>query len=283
MASGRPRRGTLPDNSNIDTSQLQPAPNGAFSTDKNTPLPTGNAHWTREDEEKLISYLWDHHSEGDGYNFKTSPTWTGAAAHLNKSITKGGAKNSAGCKGKWALFKKLYDLVELVKLQSGWTWTHAGGTCITAETASTWNDFVKKNKDVARFRNKGWVHLAAVAPFMVGKPMKGTHVFRASQVVVPLPINEEFFPQSDGQMTPPAQEDNGRYSPTWGDFDEDEDESSSPSPIPETPRTPASVAPPALLQLEVIRPRRKLSSQAPLRSPTSVFLSTASGTLFVRH
>ncbi|KAJ6563486.1 hypothetical protein B0H10DRAFT_2239418 [Mycena sp. CBHHK59/15] len=58
---------------------------------------------------------------------------------------------------------------------------------ITGETASTWDDFVQKNKDVARFRNKGWVHLAAVAPFMAGKPPKGTHVFRVSQGVVPLP------------------------------------------------------------------------------------------------
>ena len=98
MASGRPRRGTQPE----DTSQLHPAPNVTSSADKNAPLPTGNAHWTKEDEEKLISYLWDHRSEGDGYNFKTSPTWKGAATHLNQSITKGGAKNSAGCKGKWA-------------------------------------------------------------------------------------------------------------------------------------------------------------------------------------
>ncbi|KAJ7933306.1 hypothetical protein B0H13DRAFT_2306983 [Mycena leptocephala] len=127
MASGRPCCGTLQDNSNSDTSRMNPAPNGTSSAGKNAPLPTGNAHWTKEDEEKLISYLWDHRSEGDGYNFKISPTWKGVAAYLNQSITKGGAKNAAGCKGKWASFKKLYDLVELVKSQSGWTWTDAGG------------------------------------------------------------------------------------------------------------------------------------------------------------
>ncbi|KAJ6491514.1 hypothetical protein DFH09DRAFT_822892, partial [Mycena vulgaris] len=125
--------------------------------------------WTRDDENKLITYCWDHRAEGgDGCNFKTSLTWNGAAKHLNESITRGGAKTAADCKGKWVAFKKVYELVQLVKSQSGWTWTDDGGATITSETAGTWNNFVANNPDVARFRNKGWYYLANFAPFMVG-------------------------------------------------------------------------------------------------------------------
>ncbi|KAJ7245087.1 hypothetical protein C8J57DRAFT_1242457 [Mycena rebaudengoi] len=198
----------------------------------NVPLSKGNAHWTHEDEDKFLAYMWYHRSErGNGCNFKESPTWNGAARNLNEEITKGRAKTVKGCKGKWAAFKKIYELVELVKLKSGWTWTDDG--------ASTWNDFVENNPDVARFWNKGWQHLATFSPFMVGVAPKGTHVFHASQATPTIPINEEIAPPL-GTPAGDKDENGGRYSPPWqfgagmdGDGN-DNDDTKSISPVPVT-------------------------------------------------
>ncbi|KAJ6606936.1 hypothetical protein B0H10DRAFT_1956732 [Mycena sp. CBHHK59/15] len=240
------RHASLRDKLNTDTSQGQPPILDTSLPPAKKVLPTRKAHWTLDDETAFIGYVWDHRAEGgDGCNFKMSPTWNGAAWFLNESITKGGAKNGKGCKGKWAAFKKVYDLVQLVKSQSGWTWTDAGGASITPETASTWTDFVANNPDVARFRNKGWHHLSAIEPLMSGITPKGTHVFRASQTA-PIVIDDDGdgdgdFDDDDTLPAGPVTQQyiaQARYSPPWQSFqdeEEEEDACKSSSPIPETP------------------------------------------------
>jgi hypothetical protein len=60
------------------------------------------AHWSLNDETKLIEFLKERRAEaGDGMNFKGS-TWSAAAAELKEHTKTGGYKNPTACKNKWA-------------------------------------------------------------------------------------------------------------------------------------------------------------------------------------
>ncbi|KAJ6545124.1 hypothetical protein B0H10DRAFT_2132666 [Mycena sp. CBHHK59/15] len=230
MASQPSRRVSLRDKSNTDTSQGQPPILDMSLPPAKKMLPTRKAHWTLNDETAFIGYV--------------------GTTGLREAT---GATSRCRPPG---MFKKVYDLVQLVKSQSGWTWTDAGGASITPETASTWTDFVANNPDVARFRNKGWHHLSAIEPLMSGIAPKGMHVFRASQTA-PIVIDDDG--NGDGDFNdddtlpagPVTQQDiaQARYSPPWQSFQDDEEEEDarkSSSPVPETPlprrkRTSASM------------------------------------------
>ena len=65
--------------------------------------------WDTVSEAALITFLLEHKSEaGDGMSFK-APTFEKAAIHLIPFTLKGGAKNVASCKNKWARVCALYQ------------------------------------------------------------------------------------------------------------------------------------------------------------------------------
>jgi hypothetical protein len=60
-----------------------------------------NAHWSPEDEAKLLATLMEHRaSMSDNQMFKGA-IFNEAAMELNKSLVKGAAKTEAGVKAKW--------------------------------------------------------------------------------------------------------------------------------------------------------------------------------------
>ena len=86
------------------------------------PHTSNRANWDIASEAALIQFLLKHKSNAsDGINFK-APTFKVAAVHLNhltsfdsKSTIKGGAKNSASCKNKWA---RVCALVQVFRVTS---------------------------------------------------------------------------------------------------------------------------------------------------------------------
>jgi hypothetical protein len=64
--------------------------------------PRESAVWTRDDEAKLIDFLYDHRSAGtDGMNFKEA-TFSAAAIEVNSIRTKGVVKTVKSCQNKWS-------------------------------------------------------------------------------------------------------------------------------------------------------------------------------------
>ncbi|KAF8877642.1 hypothetical protein BD779DRAFT_1389539, partial [Infundibulicybe gibba] len=134
-----------------------------------------NAHWTQDDETRLIAYLLEHKSEaGDGFSFKNT-TWNGASTELNKHITKGGFKTAMSCKNKWGKFRKIFNVIQGIKNRSGGHWSDETGASITPLSASSWDDYVVKHPQAKQFRNQGWVHLHDVEQLMPSTP-RGKHV-----------------------------------------------------------------------------------------------------------
>ena len=117
------------------------------------------AHWDTASKAALITFLLEHKSEaGDGMSFK-APTFNKAAIHLIPFTLKGGAKNVASCKNKWAWVCALYQsfchytywlqmkdtyltVWELME-RSGFTWIEQHGANITVESELTWEAYVK--------------------------------------------------------------------------------------------------------------------------------------------
>ena len=120
-----------------------------------------NANWSLPDENALLEYLWDQRSEaGEGVSFK-APTFTGAAAKVQATTTKGAPKTMSSCKNKWGKvcclittdsphsdrtilqLKELYLAICDIKSQSGFTWSDENGATIGPESASVWEVYVK--------------------------------------------------------------------------------------------------------------------------------------------
>ncbi|KAE9407631.1 hypothetical protein BT96DRAFT_765313, partial [Gymnopus androsaceus JB14] len=87
-----------------------------------------------------------HCSEmGEGFSFKTR-TFNAAAEHMVQFTTVGGVKDAAACRSKWQECKKKFNAIGKIKAKSGWgPWSDENGAGITALTAESWDNFVKKN------------------------------------------------------------------------------------------------------------------------------------------
>ncbi|KAJ7098907.1 hypothetical protein C8R44DRAFT_888751 [Mycena epipterygia] len=181
-------------------------------------LPTsGNAIWTHTDCVTFIQHLAAHKAEaGDGGNFKMV-TFNGAVVVVNQVRTKGGPKNGKSCASKYAALKKLNQIVEHIKRMSGWSWDSKKGVDVSPATQGTWDAYIAKVPDAARFKNKGWPYSDLFLP-LLPVTAKGNHVFRPA-----LASESQDRPAiaSDGQED--SQDGYNAPSPEWDldDFDKD--------------------------------------------------------------
>lgn len=80
----------------------------------------------------------------------------------------------------------------------GWVWDDETGASITVNSASSWEDYVKKHPEAKPFWNKGWPHFHKVAALM---PLTatGSNVFHpsASQAQANDEGDESLIPESD--------------------------------------------------------------------------------------
>ena len=79
-------------------------------------------------------------------------------------------------------FKRIYRVIQAIKEVSGWHWDDETGASITVDTASSWDDYIKKHPAAKPFRNRGWVHLQRMTDIMP-LTVSGSHVFHPSQVL----------------------------------------------------------------------------------------------------
>ena len=66
---------------------------------------------------------------------------------------------------------------------SGWHWDNETGASITVDTASSWDNYIKKHPAAKPFQNRGWVHLQRMTDIMLST-VSGSHVFHLSQVLL---------------------------------------------------------------------------------------------------
>ena len=59
------------------------------------------AHWNEDEVAALITYLYDHRSEGEGGSFKDT-TYNAVVTHIAPKLTQGPTKTKKRVKTKWA-------------------------------------------------------------------------------------------------------------------------------------------------------------------------------------
>ncbi|KAJ6546381.1 hypothetical protein B0H10DRAFT_2447572 [Mycena sp. CBHHK59/15] len=138
----------------------------------------GNAVWTKPDVKAFIDYLISKKAAGGEGGFKMT-TFRAAAVALAPTRTKGGPKTGKSCSQKYTALKKIWTFIDTIKGISGWSWSDTKGVDVTPASKGTWDAYVLKHPEVARFRNEGWPYYDLMAPLMPSKA-KGSHVFRAA-------------------------------------------------------------------------------------------------------
>ena len=102
-------------------------------------------------------------------------------------------------------FKKLYHIIHVIQSVSSWDWDDKTGASITVNTASSWDDYVKKHPKAKPFRNSGWMHFNKVTLIMPATPA-GAHVFHpTARVSTPDDVNDH--PSSPDPTPPPVSSD----------------------------------------------------------------------------
>lgn len=119
----------------------------------------------------------------------------------------------------------MYEIVNALRNNSGWSWDDEKGADISPEKKGVWDDYVLAHPLASPFRNCGWIHLA-IFDLFGSKITKGTHVFHASQGVT----SEEraLPPPSARESSPPWPEnlrdsDDTQVGPEDGDEEEEEE------------------------------------------------------------
>ncbi|KAJ7675171.1 hypothetical protein B0H14DRAFT_2656617 [Mycena olivaceomarginata] len=145
---------------------------------------TGAAIWCVPDETGLIEFLTEHLTEaGDNKNF-TPKTFCAATDHLEKTCTE--ASQAPGpCQSHHGYFR-----LEMAPQQ---------GADIDITTKDTWDNWVAKNPDGKRFRNKGWVHYNSLLPLMPEKA-KGSHAFRGTTASMTPALPRSSSPDWDSEQ-----------------------------------------------------------------------------------
>jgi len=137
------------------------------------------AIWTPREEAALVDFLVENKAEaGDGGNFK-NVTFQRAALSIAPLHERGALKTVKSCQNKYAAvsllisflsyldyriaeqkikFRKVYCIICAIQLVSGWAWDDGTGASITVDSASSWEDYVKKHPEAKPFWNKGWPH-----------------------------------------------------------------------------------------------------------------------------
>ncbi|KDR65022.1 hypothetical protein GALMADRAFT_82385 [Galerina marginata CBS 339.88] len=181
-------------------------------------MPAG-AVWTAPEETALVDFLGDNKAEaGDGGNFK-STTFQRAVSHIAPLHERGSIKTVKSTRSKWIAFKKIYRIIRAIQLVSGWVWDDDTGASITADSASSWDDYVKKHPEAKPFRNKGWRHFNKVALIMPSTAA-GANVFHPT--AGPSTPDDDSDRAVSPEPTPPPASSDSSDPPDHGDSDEDE-------------------------------------------------------------
>ncbi|PPQ97013.1 hypothetical protein CVT26_006439 [Gymnopilus dilepis] len=122
-----------------------------------------HASWTSAEESAFVDFLFEHRAEaGDGGNFKAT-TFQKALTHIAPFFKRGAAKSVKNLRNKWNNFRRVYRVIQAIKLVSGWVWDDTTGATITVDTAASWDDYVKKHPEAKPFRNKGWPYFSKIS------------------------------------------------------------------------------------------------------------------------
>ncbi|KAF8816147.1 hypothetical protein BYT27DRAFT_7221677 [Phlegmacium glaucopus] len=154
-------------------------------------MPAG-AVWTAAEETALVNFLEDNKAEaGDGGNFKTT-TFQWAVSQIAPLHERGLVKTVKSTHTKWISFWKIYRIIRAIQLVSGWVWDDDTGASITANSASSWDDYVKKHPEAKP-------KVASIMPFTPA----GAHVFYPI-AGAPTPIDDSDRLSSPEPTPPPA-------------------------------------------------------------------------------
>ncbi|PPQ79922.1 hypothetical protein CVT25_002996 [Psilocybe cyanescens] len=196
------------------------------------------ATWTPAEETELIDFLVDCKTEaGNGGNFKKT-TFQQAVTHIAPLLQHGPAKTVKGCQNKWAGFHKIYWVIRAIQAVSGWVWDNDTGASITLDSASSWDDYVKKHPGAKPFHNKGWCHLLKVA-LLMPSTATGANVYHPTAAVEDPPSpaatsEHSSVPHSDEQPEFLDHEDS--------DDDQPQSQASAPCKCACEPTTPTCIA-----------------------------------------
>ncbi|KAJ7776063.1 hypothetical protein DFH07DRAFT_951971 [Mycena maculata] len=189
------------------------------SRGRRTASGTESAIWTTPETKKLVDFLVDQVSRaGDGGNFLTA-VWNEAAALLAPMLKDGGPKTAKVCRNKYTQLHGLFKVVREIKKVSGWHWDDNTGASITADTKSSWDDYVRVHPNAKPFRNKGWPYYSQLEE-LVPPETSSIHIYRPSQGTGAGDSDEDLVPSDDND----EQEDEDNNG---GDNDEQEYEEMS--------------------------------------------------------
>ena len=93
-------------------------------------------------------------------------------------------------------FCKVYRIIHAIQLVSGWAWDDETGASITVDSASSWEDYVKKHPEAKPFQNNGWPLFCKVVELMPLTPT-GANVFHQS-------ASQDQSDGGDASLTPKA-------------------------------------------------------------------------------
>ncbi|KAJ7739446.1 hypothetical protein DFH07DRAFT_983636 [Mycena maculata] len=134
--------------------------------------------------------------------------------HLDPKVTKGGPKTAKVCLNKYTQLRGIFKVIRELQNVSGWHWSDTTGAGITAETKSSWDDYVKAHPKAKGFRNKGWPFCSQMDD-LIPREALGLHVYRPSQAGENMEHNSDFGPPSG---------DEGNDSNGGSEDDEEEEE-----------------------------------------------------------
>ncbi|KAJ7745552.1 hypothetical protein DFH07DRAFT_977346 [Mycena maculata] len=165
------------------------------------------ASWSPSETKELLDFLVTQKAKaGDRGNFPGS-VWTAASALLDPKTAK-------VCLNKYTQLCGIFKVIRELQNVSGWHWSDTTGASITAETKSSWDDYVKAHPKAKGFCNKGWPFCSQMDD-LIPREALGLHVYRPSQAGENMEHNSDFGPPSG---------DEGNDSNGGGEDDEEEEE-----------------------------------------------------------
>ncbi|KAJ7477741.1 hypothetical protein B0H11DRAFT_2424779 [Mycena galericulata] len=140
----------------------------------------------------------------DGGNFPTA-VWNEASALLAPMLKDGGPKTDDEkwqracpkvCRNKYTQLRGVFKIVREIKKVSGWHWDDNTGASITADTKSSWDDYVRVHPNAKPFRNKGWPYYSQLEG-LVPPETSGIHIYRPSQGTGAGDSDKDLVPSDD--------------------------------------------------------------------------------------
>ncbi|KAJ7488662.1 hypothetical protein B0H11DRAFT_2405656 [Mycena galericulata] len=149
-----------------------------------------SAIWTTPETKKLVDFLVDQVSRaGDGGNFPTA-VWNEASALLAPMLKDGGPKTAKVCRNKYTQLRGVFKIAREIKKVSGWHWDDNTGTSVTADTKSSWDDYVRVHPNAKPFVIKGGPTTRNWRDLFLQRP-PGTGAGDSDEDLVPSDDNDE--------------------------------------------------------------------------------------------